>query len=122
MTYVRSNNNVGYVELTQAELACEQDDFRNKINKFTGYFHLNNNKYYLSKKFDSCEDFINLVRDKSISANYLKGNNLIIDFYINDDAYYESSFNESLLITIFLSFLCWVFLRIPIKWLIRKYA
>jgi len=122
MTYARSSNNVGSIELTPAELTCEQDDFRNKINKFTGYFHLGNTQYYLSKKFNSCEEFKALVKGKKTRGNYLKSNNLIIDFYINGNEYYKSSINESLLITIFLSFLCWVFVRIPIKWFVRKYA
>ena len=119
MFYSRTSENVGEIDLTTSQLSCKKN---RKHDNYTGYFHLNSDKYYLSSNFNSCDDFKDLVSGKKLKGRYLQGNHLVIDFYVNDKAYYESSFNESFLIALFLSLISWAFLRVPINWLLRKFA
>jgi hypothetical protein len=115
----RLSENIGTVDLTSSELSCKKN---RKWDNFKGYFHLNSQEYYLSSKFNSCQDFKTLVQGNKLIANYLKGNNLIIDFYINNKAYYQETKSGVIFNILFLTILSWVFLRIPIKWFVRKYT
>ena len=119
MYYSRTSENVGEIDLSASQLSCEKN---RKFDNYTGYFHLNSDKYYLSSNFNTCDDFKNLVSGKELYSRYLKGNHLIIDFYVDGQEYYESNFNKSFLAALLLSLISWVFLRVPIHWLLRKYA
>ena len=119
MFYARTSENVGEIDLTTSQLSCKKN---RKYDNYTGYFHLNSDEYFLSSNFNSCDDFKGLVSGKKLNGRYLQGNHLVIDFYVNDKAYYESSFKESFLIALFLSLISWAFLRVPINWLLRKFA
>ncbi len=115
----RLSENIGTVDLTSSELSCKKNL---KWDNFKGYFHLNSQEYYLSSKFNSCQEFKTLVQGNKLIANYLKGNNLIIDFYINNKAYYQETKSGVIFNILFLTILSWVFLRIPVKWFVRKYT
>ena len=119
MLHGRSNENTGEIDLTNSQLSCKKND---KHENYKGYFHLKSNVYYLSSNFYLCKDFKKLVSGKKLYGRYLKGNHLIIDFYINDKAYYESSFYKVVFSVLLISLLLWAFMRIPIKWFLRKYA
>ncbi|KXI30852.1 hypothetical protein AX660_05465 [Paraglaciecola hydrolytica] len=119
MYYSRTSENVGEIDLSASQFSCKKNS---KFDNYTGYFHLGSNEYYLSSNFNSCDDFKNLFSGKKLIGRYLQGNHLIIDFYVNDKAYYESSLNQTFLTALFISFISWAFLRIPIKRLLRKYA
>ncbi len=115
----REDANIGEIELTNSEFSCKKNK---KYDTYKGYFHLNSIEYFLSENFETCQNFINLVSGNTLKGRYLKGNHLIIDFYVNNKVYYKSSFIKLIYYVLFLSLIGWVFLRAPIKWLVRKYA
>ncbi len=115
----RLSENIGTIDLTNSELSCKKN---RKWDNFKGYFHLDYQAYYLSRKFNSCQDFKVLVQGHKLHAHYLKGNNLIIDFYINNKAYYQEPKSGVIFNILFLTILSWVLLRTPIKWFVRKYT
>jgi len=117
--YVNSDKNIEHVELSSASLSCEQN---RKYGQFTGYFTVEGLRLSSPKGYESCESFKNIMMSKSISGNFIKTTNRLVDITINDKPYYERSNVRNFYYSIFGSLFIWVFLRTVIFWVVRKYA
>ncbi len=55
ITVSRNEQNIGIVDLTESKLTCR---INKKHDNYTGYYHLNNQKYFSSHNYRSCGQFI----------------------------------------------------------------
>jgi hypothetical protein len=115
----RSDSNIGNVDLAGSVLTCKKDE---KWSNYLGYFRLNNKQYYTLKKYNSCDDFKDEVADKPLIAKYLISNGLIVELKENDKILYDSGLYSSGLGLVFVWFLTFAIVRVPLRWLLKKRA
>jgi hypothetical protein len=124
LVYARSPSSIGRLETSSFESTCVNEG----VGKYGGvrsYIVSGGQQYLINKKFNSigeCTKLQQSISGKRISASYLKGNNLLIDFYVNESPYYESSTIVLLLKMLFIVLILWALIRTPIKWILNKYA
>lgn len=69
ITIVNSSENRGSINLTNSDLSCKKNPI---WENYTGYFHLNSETYFLSTKFNICDEFKKLVQGQNLNGKYSK--------------------------------------------------
>ncbi|WP_386032564.1 hypothetical protein [Thalassotalea euphylliae] len=113
----RTDKYVVDIDLTDSELSCKLNSRREN---YTGYYHLNGERYFSSNNFSSCDEFKVLMSGKKIIGKYLKSNNLLVELRVGKSLYSENSIGMQILQGIFFGFVFFVILRKPIHWLRSK--
>ena len=124
LVYARSPSSIGKLETSSFESTCANEG-AGKYGGVRSYVVSGGQQYQINMKFNSISECTKLQQSmsgKRISASYLKRNNLIVDFHVNESSYYESSIIELLLKMLIIVLICWALIRTPIKWVFNKYA
>ncbi|PKG56203.1 hypothetical protein CXF82_15840 [Shewanella sp. GutDb-MelDb] len=74
----------------------------------------------MTKKYNFCELYSDEIRGKSIKGEYLKGNNLLKKLEVDGANYHEQIALSAYFSGLLVAFICWVFIRSPITWVLLK--
>jgi len=113
----RTAENVEDIDLTASELSCK---FNARHENYSGYYHLNGERYFSSHNYSSCDEFKALMSGKNIIGKYLKSNNLLVELRVGNSLYSENSIGMQILQGIFFGLVFFAVLRKPIHWLRGK--
>ena len=124
IAYHQRQNNIVEKNFSGSQIFCV-DKGEGKYGGVYSDLVLDGIKYSLNhnfEKLESCVAFQKLTLNKKLHGHYLMSNKVVVDLYIDEEAFHERSLIVIIFATIFFSVLLWSFSRSGIKWLIKKYA
>ncbi len=124
ISYHQRQKNIIEKNFTGSKIFCV-DKGEGKYGGVYSHLVLDGIKYSLNHDFEklySCIAFQKLTLNKKLHGHYFKSNKVVVDLYIDEEAFHERSLVVIIFSTIFFSVLLWSFFRGVIKWLIKKYA
>lgn len=115
--HIWSGENFEEIDLSNSVISCE---LNGKFSTYSVQLSKNGTYYLMTKKYNFCELYSDEIRGKSIKGEYLKGNNLLKKLEVDGANYHEQIALSAYFSGLLVAFICWVFIRSPITWVLLK--